>query len=233
MAANGSNYTSQNLTGPQVSSSPWSGGMSGDDALLNLALNGMPQYQAGYDPNTMSMTKNLQSISPQYSQGFNQMRDEALRKGPSAWLNMSKANNALGLQTKKEAAEAEQLSGTAQSRDQLASIGGLTSGARERTAEQGQKNLMAMDQDLSRQETQSDLSMGVQDESNRVGQLNNLTTAEEGKQKDWQTAAAADVTNAISEKARLNDYNMKQYQARMDALAANNQANATANSGKK
>lgn len=208
-------------------------GPTASQSLLNLAMNGMPVYTPTYDPNTMSMTAALKELSPEYTKGFNQYRDEALRKGPSRWLNMSMANNALKMQDAREKAKLETAGEAASAMDNLAAMGGISSGARERIQEQGQKNAMSMSQDLTRQGNLADLNMGVQDETNRVGQLQNLTGMEDTKLKEWESAKQTDYTNISNERQRLNDYNMKKYSARMEALAAERQAQATENAGKK
>lgn len=202
-------------------------------SLLNLAMHGMPAYVPSYDPNTMSMTGNLKELYPEYTKGFNAFRDQALRKGPSQWLNMSRAANALKMQDAREKAQLETAGDTASAMDNLAASGGLSSGARERVQEQGQKNVMSMSQDLTRQGNLADLNMSVQDETNRVAELGSLTGMEDTKLKDWTTAKNQDVTNVSNERQRLNDYNLRKYQARMEALAAERQAQATENAGKK
>lgn len=208
-------------------------GPTASQSLLNLAMNGMPAYAPTYDANTMSMTDVLKELSPEYTKGFNAYRDEALRKGPSRWLNMSMANNALKMADAREKAKLETAGETASAMDNLAAMGGISSGARERIQEQGQKNAMSMSQDLTRQGNLADLNMGVQDETNRIGQLTNLTGMEDTKLKEWESAKQTDYTNISNERQRLNDYNLKKYQARMEALAAERQAQATENAGKK
>lgn len=194
---------------------------------------GDPGYTAAYDPNTMSMTKELQSLYPQYSQGFNMLRDQALNKGPSGWLTATKQANAGQAANDREHAMVENQGNTASARDQLASIGGLTSGARERVAEQGQKNYMNMSQGLTRDENLNNLNAGVTDQSNHLKQLSDLTGQEEGKMKDWESAKQTDIGNTMAETQRVNDYNMALYQRKMETWAADKQANATENSGKK
>lgn len=192
-----------------------------------------PTYQQAYDPSSMSMMDYLQSIMPQNDAGYNKLKSDALNQGQSNWLGMTLANNDLGMQDKKQHAMLENAGQTAQARDQLASIGGISSGARERVAEQGQKNYMGMSQDLDRQNTLADMSARVTDEGNKVSQLGQLTTAEEGKVKDWEGARQSDITNTTAEKQRANDYNMNLYSTKMQTMAAEDQARATENSGKK
>lgn len=190
-------------------------------------------YSAAYDPNTMSMLKQLEKLWPAYSMGFNQQRDEALQKGPSNWLSMSRMANDAKIADQIEKGRGVVAGNTATAKNALAAGGGLSSGARERAEEQGQKNFMSMTQDNVRQGNLNDLSMNVQDEQNRIGKLQNLTTTEQGRMKDWQQAKQVDDTNLLNENARKNQFNMDKYKAQMEAWAANKQADATSNSSKK
>lgn len=189
-------------------------------------------YAATYDPNTMSMTKNLESLYPQYNRGFNQFREEALRSGPSKWLRMSQTQNDLRQRDSKERGKLEIAANTAGAKNALAASGGLTSGARERASEQGQKNFMSMAQDVGRQDSIADIGMTIQDESNRVGQLAQLPGMEMTHLKEWEGAKEKDINNTMQEQQRLNQYNMDLYKTRMETWAASKQANATENSGK-
>lgn len=175
---------------------------------------GGTNYQAGQpDFQGRPLVNEYMSMMPQ--EGYNAYQGEALRQGPSAWAGMT--NNMANL---KEADARERGAGevagqTAQSRSQLAAQGGLTSGARERIAEGGAKNYMAMSQDLARQGLSNETQVGVQDEQNRMSNLGNFASMEGTK---GQNAA---------------DYAMRQYEAKVKGWAANEQANATADAGKK
>lgn len=210
-------------------------GQSGDggQAFMDYAMNQYPGYQTAYDPMSMSATKSLEELYPQFNKGFNVLRDEALRKGPSNWLSMSLTNQALKSRDKKEKATLETAGQTAKAHDALAAIGGLSSGARERVQEQGQKNVMSMNQDLSRSDSLGELDMQVADEGNRVDKLNKVTGLEMGHLKEWENAKSRDTDLAMREKERLSQYNMDIYKTRMEAMASQRQAEATENSGKK
>lgn len=189
-------------------------------------------YVQGYDPRTMSMLSDLEELWPQYSKGYDAFKEEALRKGPSQWLNMSRLAADLKTRDQKEKGRQEVAGATAAAKNNLAAGGGLSSGARERAEEQGQKNVMSMSQGLTRENNLNDLNMNIQDEGNRVTQLQALPGMEKENLKMWQTAKGQDVANQTAETGRLNNYNMTKYQADMSAWAGAKQADATANSGK-
>lgn len=212
--------------GMQYSTSPNQTGNSLYDSIQT------PGYVQAYDPSTMSQSDYLSSIAPQYDQGFNAFRDQALSKGPSNWLTMSGQGQDLQSQTAKESAQREANASTAQAQDQLAMKGGLSSGARERTVESGQKNLLGMEQDINRTNNQNKLNLGIQDQSNKLSMLGQLPGMENQKQSQWMNAKNADITNQTAETGRLNSYNQNLYDQRMQAAASERQAEATENSGK-
>lgn len=192
-----------------------------------------PGYAQAYNPNTMSMLDYLNQINPEYSQGYENFKKEALSKGPSAWLNLSQSKNRLDELTKREGAQRESNATTAGALDKLAMQGGLSSGARERAIESGGKNYLGMSQDISRNADVADLGLQIQDQSNKLNMLSQLPGMEMSRMENWEKAKAADVDNQQKEIQRLNQYNMDLYNKRMEAAAAERQARATASSGKK
>lgn len=192
-----------------------------------------PGYTGAYDPNSMGMLDYLKQISPEYSKGYEKFKGEALRTGPSDWLNMSQMQNRLKEQGSRENAQRESNAATAGSLSKLATQGGLSSGARERAVESGAKNYLGMSQDIARNSDLNDLGLQIQDQTNKVGMLQALPGMEMGRMENWEKAKAADVDNQMKEVERLNKYNMDLYNKRMEAAAAERQARATENSGKK
>lgn len=192
-----------------------------------------PEYTQAYDPNTMSMQDYMKSIDDQFSAGYKKYKEEALSDGPSKWLNMSRVGNELKEQTQREGLQRSSNASTAQQLDQLAARGGLSSGARERAAESGGRNYLAMSQDLQRQGNQNDLQLQITDEGNRMQKLQNLPGMEQSRMSMWSGARQQDITNQMNEQQRLNQYNMDLYDKKMSAAAAERQAQATGNSGKK
>lgn len=192
-----------------------------------------PGYQQTYDPSTMSDTAELNKISPQYSQGFNELRSQALNQGPSTWLNMSQQHNQMQLDDAMNQAQQTSAGKTAAGESALAAGGGLSSGARERLQEGGGQNLMSMDQGLQRTGAEQNLGLEATDQGNKIGQLNNLVSDENTKQGQWNQAFQSDVGNEMQNTSQNNAYNMNLYNTQMQTWAAAQQANATANSGKK
>ena len=179
-----------------------SGGSGGGNSGPGGAYDGMAQY-------------------PGYGQGgagsmaYENLISQATSPGDSPWAIKSK--NALDLGTKDalDKARATTAGTTAQAMDGLASRGGLSTGARERIQEGGQKSFLDMSQNLNKANDLNFANMQVQDANQKNNMLSAATTAELAKARD------------------MNDYNMRKYEADMGAWAADKTAKATANSGKK
>lgn len=152
---------------------------------------------------------------PMDGPALQQMQKIALSKGLSPWATMADEQQR---QVKETALEqgAGQVAGTTAGADaNLAASGGLSSGARERTAETGQKNYLSMSQDLDRQEGLNKAQISMNDQQNKIQQLGTVG------QVEGSNATAA------------NAFNANLYDQQMNAWAANQQAAATRDSAKK
>lgn len=189
-----------------------------------------PDYAQAYDPKTMSLTDYL---GGKYnSAGYDKFKSEAMRTGPSAWAKLAKMDQDTQAAFKRDQGAGESNAATAQAMDQLASRGGLSSGARERAATEGAKNHLAMSQDIGRQQTLNGMQIGMNDEQNRVQQLSQLPGMEQNQATMWEGAKQQDYANTIAENDRRNKYNSDIYGQQMSAWGANRQAQATERSGK-
>lgn len=146
---------------------------------------------------------------------FDTMRNNALNPAASPWASQAALQEDAKAQTAIEKAGNTSAGQTAQQQAQLAAQGGLSSGARERIVEGGAKNMMNMVQDTGRQQGLNKLQIGVNDAQNKLQQLGQASQLEISNQKD------------------LNAYNQNAYNQQMNAWAANRQAQATEDSGKK
>lgn len=197
-----------------------------------------PSYQKGYDPNTMAMAPQVQNELNGVNldtRGLDKFRNEALRTGPSRWAGLQVGKTYGEEQAARERAKQEALSGTSQAQSDLAMHGGLSSGARERTAQTGQRSELAMSQQAGRQGAQNRLQVGINDESNRIAQLSQLPAFEQQvygnqfqKAQALNQAHLQDVQNQIAETNRLNEYNATMAGLRNQANATNQQANFAA-----
>ncbi len=208
-------------------------GKTFEEALLAERQKNMagPGWQAGYDPTTMSLAPGAEAGLNNISlggldQSMNALRGEALRKGPSAWANMANIKAAREGEMARGRGMNEVAGTTASARSQLAQQGGLSSGARERTAETGAKNAIGMNQDLSNQEINNKMQIGLNDEQNRMQQLSALPGAESAalapqfqKFGALQSARQADIQNQLAENQARNKFNLGIYGANKTAEA--------------
>jgi hypothetical protein len=202
-----------------------------------------PTYQGAYNPATMGMedavNAHLAGIDMN-TQGLDKFRQEATRTGPSAWASLMKSKGDL------EAADAQGKLGRqinaqgARAASQLAMRGGVSTGARERIARQGEQNYLDMGQDTRRQNQINQMQVGVNDESNRIQQLGMLPGMEAqaanfglDKAKLWGQGRQFDIENQVKEGQSRNQFNMDRYHENMAGWAGNQQANAIAQSGGK
>jgi hypothetical protein len=202
-----------------------------------------PAYEMSFDPSTMSFAPEIQSRLGGLSmdmRGMDKFRDDALRSRPSAWAGMMNKLQYANEAGAKDRAVDQSRAGVRTGEADLASKGGLSSGARERLARGGAKDLLAVGQDVSRQGNLNRMQVGIQDEQNRVQELsqlpgmeNNLLQTNLQKEGMYDQAKQQDLARAIAENDKRNQYNQNLYNQKMSAWAADRQAYATENSGKK
>ena len=201
-------------------------------APVTVGDSGIPYPTMAPIFNMGSLQSQLNAI-PVNMQGANAYAAQALRTGPSAWANLANIQNAEQLETQKEQAEAQGAGQTASVENQIASSGGLSSGARERAAESGANSVLDMQQGLQKQGNENSLQIGINDEQNRISQLGALPGIEnEAIQPLFQKADI--LTNAQAQQNQAaNTWNMNLYNTQMGAWGAQQSANAIADSGKK
>jgi hypothetical protein len=204
----------------------WHG--SGDLAGFNFA-----DYNPVYNPVTMSQLPGYEKQVNANSGGFNKFRDFAMSKGPSSYANSAtRAANLLAMSNKEHLAKST-MSQNALANSNLAAQGGLSSGARERVAETGQRSYIEGLQDTNRDNSLNLLNIGAQDQGQKLNALGALPGMENARVSGWSNARNMDLSNQMAEGNRINEYNMANISARNSALAAQKQAAAVERSGKK
>ncbi len=204
---------------------------------------GAPSYSPGFDPNTMSMAGDVNDRLNKIvadPRALNKFRGEALRMNPSSWARLQYDKQFADESNMKDRARGESAAATAGAESQLAARGGLSSGARERIARKGASDTLAMTQDVGRTGNMNRMQIDINDEQNRIQQLsqlpgmeNNLFQQNMQKENLWEQARRSDIGNVTAENARRQSFNQNLYQQQMSAWAAQQQARATENSGKK
>ena len=204
-----------------------------------------PYYNPIYNPSTESLAPGLQQDLSQINlqpldQSVAQFADLAERQGPSAWATSAGQQQNQLAEDALEKGAAESNAATAGAIDTLGSSGGVSAGARERAAEAGANNYTNMAQNTSRQNSLNQLQIGVNDQQNKMQEMGMLPGMESQALQPqfqeanmWEQARSQDVNNAINANNSANQWNQNMYNQQMQAWGANQQANATANSGKK
>lgn len=197
------------------------------------------QFQSQIDPATGLLKKeyllNAPNIDTNQLEGYQAYKNEALRKGPSAWLNMSLDNQ------KNEQAQANDdvMASAQQSRANtisgLAMRGGASSGARERALRNADTDAMYGRQKVGAQGSMTRSALGMKDEENRLGMLGNFSKGEADIAR-FNTEAGAkssefNILNSLRDREGKNAYDLETYKEQMQKWAAEKQAAATAQSG--
>lgn len=198
-----------------------------------------PEYDSLIDPTTGGLKAPYQLragvIDPTTLEGYQALKTEAMRKGPSAWALLQKQMQDQARMAGMEKASAQTASGTAQARSGLAMRGGLSSGSRERIAAGGLKALLEARQGIGRADTSNRLNIDTTDEQNRLLNLNKFNDSELGLNK-YNTdiknnEQTYNLTNLLQDKKNQEAHRMAVYQEDNKKWAANKDAQATANSG--
>lgn len=200
----------QNLS-PAIALS--NGKVPGLPGVFGMSLTGQNGGAGGYDasgkPVQPGYTSQLESPT------YQSMKSQYDSASASPWANIAISRQGkLAEQQKQELAQ-RNAGQTAGAMDKLATVGGLSSGARERTVQSGQQAYMTGVQDVGNQYGQNVMNIGIDDAQAKLGIGKGLLTAEMG------------------DLSGRNNYNQGKYTADMAAWAASQQANATRDAGKK
>jgi len=207
--------------------------------MTQIGPDGMPiapEWKDLIDPATGQLRKEYQlqvgGINRGDLQGYNQFATEAQRAAgtDSAWAQAQKAKLGQEEAMAKDAAARQALSGQAGAESAMAMRGGMNTGARSLLALNAQKNLLGARQGVQQQGILNRLNVGVQDETNRQNQLQQLIGNEmnlgqfnktlEGKQAEYN------MNNLGREIEGRRSWEQQQWLTRMKDAAAGKQAEA-------
>lgn len=197
-----------------------------------------PGYAGYTDENGNLQDKyriHLNTLDPNTLEGYNLLKQLATEKGPSQYAQIANQQAARSRQDAIDAGAAQAASGLSFAQNNMAMRGGISSGARERTAMQGARDLLSTRQDAYRQEGNSLLDIMKQDEAMKRDALARFGTAEGqlalsnlGIQNQ---EAQYNMGTLLRDKDMQNSWNMDTYKAALDKWGAQQQAAATRNSG--
>lgn len=195
---------------------------------LNFNPWGGPAEKLGPYQSLLTQGSQLSGPDPR---GIQAIREQALRQPgtSSPWAQMMMQKQ--GMEQAKEAGSIAQRNAqqTAGAYGDLASHGGLRSGAAERIAAGGAQNAAMGGQQNALAGQSARLGIGVQDDQQRLDFLKNLPTLENQNAAQSQFNASS----IINDNQQKNQYNLERYKSDMGAWAAKQSADAMRNSGKK
>ncbi len=199
------------------------------------------------------------TLDPTKGAGYQAFQNEALRTGPSQWAQLQQQQNSQNKMQGLESAARQASSGAAQARGQLSMRGGLSSGARERMASGGARDLLAARQGVNRGFNADSLTTNINDENKRMNALAQLPGMEIDTQKynignildmkkanvqavndaqrfnitNQNAASQYNINNALGQKQAQDQYTSGAYDQDLQKWAAAQQSAAIANGAKK
>ncbi len=177
----------------------------------------------------------LSRLDPSTLQGYNMIKELATATGPSKWAETANQQAALNLQDTIDAATQQGAAAQIAARNQLGMRGGYSSGARERLAMQGQRDLLGSRQSAYRQRSGNLLDIMKRDEEMKRNALNTFAQAE-GNIASTNLNIGNEETkynlgSVLKDFEGRNAWDMDKYKEALDKWSANKQAEATARSG--
>lgn len=217
------------------------------------------QGDVGFTSNINDLQNRLNGIQLN-KQGLEAIRKRALTEGPSDWEKLALQKQKLEEGTALDNAAAQSRSGLSSSYSDMARRGGLSTGARERLARAGSRDLLQQRQQTARTGMGQRLDISTAGENQRLDLLKQLPGMEVQalqpeiqKTSMWQNMAqdeaarkqnldlanrqySTDVNkfnlaNVMGEVGRQDAAKLAQYQEKMKAYIGDKQAEATKNSG--
>lgn len=198
-----------------------------------------PEYSSLLDPKTGLMQTQYQmstgELDPTKMEGYQAYKNNALRKGPSDWAKLMLQQQEQRRVGGMEKAAAQASSSGANARASLSMRGGMSSGARERIAKSGARDLLAARQGVGRDTNIANIGIQTQDEQDRQGFLKGLPGMEADIEKfnigNRNKTNEFNIMRALEEKRAKDAQDLTVYQEQLKKWGAERQAQATESSG--
>lgn len=173
-----------------------------------------------------ALRKELRS-DPRQSKAFKVLQKQALSApGSSPWAKMQMQKQALAEQDLMDQTAQAQATGLAQAQSNLMRQGGLSSGARERMAAQGAKDLMLAQQQARRAGISDRLGIGESDINRQQQLLGQVGQTELAAQE-------ANIGRQLQDIQNKGQFDMNRYQTQMGAYGAEQTAAGQVDAAKK
>ncbi len=198
-----------------------------------------PEYSSLLDPKTGLMQTQYQmtngDLDPTKMEGYQAYKKNALRQGPSDWAKLMLQQQEMKRMGNMEKAAAQASSSGANARASLSMRGGMSSGARERIAKSGARDLLAARQGVGRDANVANIGIQTQDEQDRQGFLKGLPGMEADIEKfnigNRNKTNEFNIMRALEEKRAKDAQDLTVYQEQLKKWGAERQAQATESSG--
>jgi len=141
-----------------------------------------PELEGSRDVNTGELLSQFK-LDPYSGEATQALKEQAFAQGDSPWAKMQLDKQRQEQMAGMDTASKQGLRGMSQAQAELASSGGLSSGARERMARGGGRDLMMANQGIARQGIGSRLGIQEQDIGRKQGLLSDFASAESGANK--------------------------------------------------
>lgn len=198
-----------------------------------------PEYASLLDPKTGLMQSQYQMASgeldPSKMEGYQAYKKNALRTGPSDWATLMLQQQEQKRMGGMEKAAAQASSGGANARASLSMRGGMSSGARERIAKSGARDLLTARQGVGRDSNAAGLQIQTQDEQDKQGFLKGLPGMEADIEKfnigNRNKTNEFNIMRSLEEKRAKDAQDLTVYQEQLKKWGSERQAQATERSG--
>lgn len=198
-----------------------------------------PEYESLLDPTTGLMKDiykyNPKQLDPTTLEGYQAVKKRVMTEGPSAWATQMLEKQKFEEAQQKDAAARQAMSSAAQARGQLAMRGGMSSGARERLAQGGGRDLLMARQGAASEGIKGRLGINIEDEAQRMKLLPEFANAESkiaesnlalgNKAQEWN------ILRSLEEKRAKDAQELAVYQEQIKKWGSEREAEATKNSG--
>jgi len=164
---------------------------------------------------------------------INKLNQKATSDGPSTWMQMQLQQQQAKQMQDMGRASSQANSANAAARANLATKGGLSTGASERLARSGGQDLNMARQTIGAGAATNQLNTGIQDESNKNQLLGQAVQGNIAQNAQQIGLGQFNAQNTLAENNAGNAHNMTKYQEQMKGYGAGKAANAIANGGKK
>lgn len=171
------------------------------------------------------------TLDPNSMEAFQAMKGRALTQGPTQWAKLMEQQQRQEQKGLTDKAAVQARTALAQGRADMMSRGGMSTGARERMAGAGNRNLLMARQEVARAGAGQRQNILTEDEKQKMNMLGQVSGQEIGMgQFNTQTQnqeSQVNLQTALADKAAKDQFEQNAYKMKMKEWANNEEAIAT------